>query len=99
MQVQFTKYANRALNNIYEWHKEKGYRKTGRKIRAAVITKVMLLKDQPLLGQEEENLKELELGHRYLVEGNYKIIYFIVEDLVVVSDIFDTRHDPEKMRG
>ena len=53
MQVQFTKYANRALTNIYGWHKEKGYRKTGRKIRASIIRKAMRLKGHPLLGQEE----------------------------------------------
>jgi hypothetical protein len=39
----------------------------------------------------------MNLGHRYLVEGNFKIIYRIVDDIIWVTDIFDSRQDPEKM--
>lgn len=46
------------------------------------------------MGQEEERLKKLELGHRYLVEGNYKIIYYIKGKIVYITDIFDCRKDP-----
>jgi len=31
------------------------------------------------------------------VSGSYKIIYRIIDDLIFVSDIFDSRQDPEKM--
>jgi len=33
----------------------------------------------------EEQLNDLGLGHRYLVEGNYKIIYRIEEDKVTAN--------------
>jgi mRNA-degrading endonuclease RelE of RelBE toxin-antitoxin system len=39
------------------------------------------------------------LQHRRLIVGNYKIIYLIEDDVVYISDIFDTRQDPKKMNG
>ncbi len=57
----------------------------------------MLLKEFPKMGQIEENLESLGLGHRYLIEGNYKIIYRIQGKIISITDIFDTRQDPEKM--
>ncbi len=98
MKVIFTLPARRALDGIYERYKSHNMGKTGRRIRSAIVKKAMLLKSHPNLGQEEENLKSMELGHRYLVEGNYKIVYRVAVNIVVISDIFDTRQDPEKMK-
>ncbi len=98
MKVIFTLPAKRSLDGIYEWYKTKNMGKTGRKIRAAVVRKAMTLKNLPNIGQEEEQLKSLNLGHRYLVEGNYKIVYRLVDQIVLVTDVFDTRQDPEKMK-
>jgi toxin ParE1/3/4 len=97
MKVIISRKAQSNLHEIVEYHRQKGYLKFGRKIRARIISKIMRLKDFPKMGQEEENLKELNLGHRYLIENNYKILYRIIEDKVLVTHIFDTRQDPEKM--
>ena len=97
MKVTISQKAQSNLAEILEYYRQKGYLKHGRKIRARIISKIMRLKDFPKIGQEEENLKELNLGHRYLVEGNYKILYRIAENEVLVTYIFDTRQDPEKM--
>ena len=51
-----------------------------------------------MMGQEEESLVELGQGHRYLVEEHYKIIYRVIDDVVYITDIFDTRQDPDKMK-
>jgi plasmid stabilization system protein ParE len=98
MKVIFTLPARRALDGIYEWYKSHDMGKNGRKIRAAIVKRAMLLKSHPNLGQEEENLRGLGLGHRYLVESNYKFIYRVADNIVIISDIFDTRQDPEKMK-
>lgn len=39
--------------------------------------------------------------YRYLVEGNYKVIYSYQPEksVIHVEVIFDTRHDPEKLRA
>jgi plasmid stabilization system protein ParE len=36
-------------------------------------------------------------GHRYLVSGNYKIIYKEVNEGILITDVFDTRQDPQKI--
>lgn len=50
-------------------------------------------------GQYEPDLEHLGKGHRRLVEGHFKIIYRVEGDVVYVTDIFDSRQDPQKMRG
>ena len=49
--------------------------------------------------QEEEYLEHLEKGHRRAIEGFCKIIYLISGEEVYITDFFDTRQDPSKMKG
>ena len=53
----------------------------------------------PYSGQVEEYLDHLGLSHRRIVEGNFKIIYRVEGNEIFVTDIFDTRQDPQKMKG
>lgn len=63
-----------------------------------MISKSKSLSNNPYVGQEEELLKQLNQGHRYLlVENHYKIIYLVTEDSIMVTDVFDTRQQPDKM--
>jgi hypothetical protein len=39
------------------------------------------------------------MGHRRVIVRNFKIVYRINDDLVVVNDIFDSRRDPGRMKG
>ena len=52
-------------------------------------------------GAFEELLETPVDGIRYsrMIAGHFKIIFRVVEDVVQVSDIFDLRQDPEKIRG
>lgn len=50
------------------------------------------------VGQEEETLKSLKEGHRYLIKGNYKIIYKLQGSTVYITDVFDSRQDPKKLK-
>ncbi len=51
------------------------------------------------LGQFEPYLEHLDKGHRRLIEGHFKIIYRVEGDVVYVTDIFDSRQDPDKVKG
>ena len=53
----------------------------------------------PLQGQKEHLLEHLDLEHRRLIVSHYKIIYRIVEEDIYITDIFDSRQDPDKMKG
>ena len=68
-------------------------------IRNQLLDKADNLVINPHLGQYEEYLDHLEKGHRRLIEGNFKIIYRIESDCIYITDFFDTRQDPKKMKG
>lgn len=68
-------------------------------IRDEILDGADTLLLQPLQGQEEPFLEHLGLGHRRLVVSHYKIIYRIIEDSIYITDIFDSRQDPDKMKG
>lgn len=98
MKVLITRHAIFAMDEVVEYYRNLGNGKYGRKIRAAVLKKALLLAKFPFMGAEELLLQELGLGHRYLVEGNYKIIYRIEDDIIYITDIFDTRRNPEDIQ-
>jgi toxin ParE1/3/4 len=50
-----------------------------------------------LSGSIETSLTDLKEEHRYVIRGNYKIIYKIQHKNVFITDIFDIRQDPEKI--
>lgn len=68
-------------------------------IRNLLLDRAVSLAENPYLGQYEEYLEHLGKGHRRLVEGYCKIIYRIEEEDIYITDFFDTRQSPSKMRG
>jgi addiction module RelE/StbE family toxin len=50
-------------------------------------------------GSEEETLKELNRGYRFVVSGNYKVVYRLEGKAVIIAAVFDTRQDPERLKG
>ena len=100
MKVRFTANSRRRLQQIRSYHTKNGNASKGRKISKAIFREAKKLEDHPYLGQEEEQLQELEQGHRYLlVDKLYKVIYRIISPFIFITDIFDTRQDPDNMKG
>lgn len=64
-----------------------------------VRRKIRWLGNNPGAGQFEPELAWMNLGHRRLVVRNFKIVYRIMDDVIVVNDIFDSRRDPDNMKG
>jgi toxin ParE1/3/4 len=50
------------------------------------------------MGQREPLLIKYSIIYRYLVQGDYKIIYSIENDEVIINRIFDTRQNPKKLK-
>jgi hypothetical protein len=71
--------------------------------RRAARVKVVLraLGDRAGEGAYEELLDTPSAGilYRRAIAGHFKIIYRVVDGVVEVSDIFDSRQDPAGMRG
>jgi hypothetical protein len=49
--------------------------------------------------QQEGCLIHLGKGHKRTIEGYFKIIYKIEGEFIYVTDFFDSRQDPSKMKG
>ena len=67
-------------------------------IRDKILNKADTLLLNPLKGQKEPCLEHLGLDHRRLVESHYKIIYRVTGEYIYITDIFDSRQDPDKMK-
>ena len=99
MKIKFTASSRRRLRQIEGYHTKKGNKAKGRKIVREVRKSAKKLEDYPYMGQEEEELKEFGQGHRYLlIKPFYKLIYLIIKPIIYITDIFDTRQDPDKMK-
>lgn len=55
------------------------------------------LSSNPYLGKGEELLCTKGKVFRSLVEGHYKIIYYIEFDTIIILAFFDCRQDPLKL--
>jgi plasmid stabilization system protein ParE len=97
MEIIWTDFAINNLKEIFDYYFEIATKKVAHKIKKQILASTKQLVDYPESGQVEFNLQKLNQNHRYLVSGNYKIIYRINKDQVIISDVFDTRQEPTKM--
>ena len=67
---------------------------------SAIFERIDQLKKHPHSGTPEVYLKELGLGHRFLLVYSYKIIYRMMDDnTAYITDVFPTRKDPRKIKS
>jgi toxin ParE1/3/4 len=97
-QVIWTNFAISELKNIFLYYRMVAGERTAVKIKRSIFAATKPIIKHPLIGAEEENLQDLKQGHRYIVEGNYKIIYRIIGEEIFITDIFDWRQNPTKMK-
>jgi toxin ParE1/3/4 len=56
------------------------------------------LENFPELGPREPLLIKYSIIYRYLVQGDYKLIYSIENEKVIINRVFDTRQNPKKLK-
>lgn len=100
MKIVFTTQALESLDQLskflfedLEWPLEKllGF-------RTKLLDRAMTLETSYKTYQQEEYLDHLNLDHRRLIEGQVKIIYRFDAEFIYITDFFDTRQDPSKMK-
>ncbi len=97
MRIIWTVFAIENLKDIFDYYSIKASNKTAHKIRKQILSSTKQLLNNPESGQLEFNLEKLKQNHRYLVSGNYKIIYRINNNQIIINDVFDSRQNPVKM--
>ena len=97
MKIIFTDIARARLKDIYIYYKQEASLKVAQSIKDNIIHEIAKLKKHPELGNEEVYLSKLKRGYRKLIIGNYKAIYRIIENTIVIDTIFDSRQEPKEM--
>ncbi|MCP5106473.1 MAG: type II toxin-antitoxin system RelE/ParE family toxin [bacterium] len=96
-EIVWTEPAKEDLRDIYDYLAQFSEEAAFRVI-TRILDKAAVLKD----GFTEICQRELLLTHkadvyRYLVEGNYKIIYRVKGNRVIIDTVFDARQNPDKL--
>ena len=98
MKIEWTKVALKNIKKIHAFYKKTANKGVADKIIEPIFGRAQDLKNQSNIGQQEESLKHLKLGHRYLIVGHNKIVYIQKEDAIYITHIFDTRQNPSKLK-
>ena len=100
LDIFWTEFAKNELEIIYKYYREKAGIVISKKLVKGIYNETLTLKNQPEIGQIEELLKNRKEEFRYLIYKNYKLIYWInsKENQIEISDVFDTRQSPPKIK-
>lgn len=98
--IIWSEFAESQLDEIYDYYEKKANPRIAKKQLKGIINEPKKLVNSPLLGQEEDLLKQREIHYRYLVFKNYKLIYSVdlENGFIKIADVFDTRQNPSKIR-
>jgi toxin ParE1/3/4 len=99
MKIVWSRFAVKNLRDIYEYYAENAGPSIALKIRNGIFEEGKKISKYPSAAQIQESLSGLRQEHRYVLKGHYKIIYIIVDNEILITDIFDTRQHPSKMNS
>ena len=69
-----------------------------RLLRNKLLKSAKSLTNYPYRGQYEPTLNHKTKKYRRLINGNYKIIYRVEDNIIYITDFFDARKDPSKIK-
>jgi len=99
MKIIWTHEALEETKLIYEYHKSNVSLKVAESLKSKIFSSVKNLQKHPKKGQIEELLLNRKEEFRYLVTGNYKIIYKLTAKEIYIMKVFDCRRNPDKIRN
>lgn len=98
IKIDWSELALKQLNDIYDYYSLVASHRIARKIVSKIIGRVEILYHNPFSGPKEDLLGEMPEDFRYLVESNYKIIYWKENEVITIASVFDCRQNPEKIK-
>ena len=94
--IRWDRLAKKHLDAIYEYIAEDSV-PAARKVKKELVRIAHSLNDFPEKFSIEEYLKDEPENYRSVSKWNYKIIYEVAEDCIIIADIFQTSQDTSKM--
>ena len=82
------------IHNLLSQNSDQAAKKT----IASLLNRVGQLEAFPKSGPIEQSLSHKKKKHRYLVEGNNKIVYRLEKQNIFIVRVFDARQNPEKLK-
>lgn len=98
IKIEWSELSERQLKDIFDYYSFEVNARIARKIIKRLIDKVSVLENNPFAGPQEELLSDYTEDFRYLIESNYKIIYWKNENLITIASVFDCRQNPNKIK-
>lgn len=98
VRIRWTLEAEKDILRVYDFYVENFSEKLAQKVLRDIFSKVQKLEHSPGIGQEEELLKHIEQGQRYIISNHNKIIYKPENIIIYITHVFDTRQDPNKLK-
>lgn len=98
IRIEWSEQSERQLKDIFDYYSFEVNPRIAKKIINRILNRVSILESNPSAGPKEELLSDYPEEFRYLVESNYKIIYWHKENLITIASVFDCRQNPEKIK-
>ena len=85
------------LETIYDFLAERS-QSSAQNVVEKLLSRSRQIETFPESGVEQRELQRADRQYRYLVEGNYKIIYRVSGQHAYIAAVFDTRINPDKLK-
>ena len=85
------------METIYDFLAEHS-QQAAQNVIEKILSRISQIEIFPESGATQLRLKNPDKEYRYLVEGNYKIIYKITGQQAYIATVFDTRYNPDKLK-
>lgn len=97
MKIIWSEQSVQALEKVVKFYKRSASKDVAYRIQNQIIEATIKLENHPKIGEIEPLLTFKKLGHRYIISGHCKIIYLIIDEDILITDVFDTRQAPNKI--
>jgi plasmid stabilization system protein ParE len=99
VKILWTEGAINDLKDIFDYYNLKAGRKIALRLTNSLLDKPQKLISNPEIGQKEKLLSGLKTEMRYLIDGNYKIVYWNEKNIIYIATVFDCRQNPIKLKN
>lgn len=97
MKLIWSDFAVHSLRRSFEYYRKHVSEQMARNIKQGIFKSTNALINNPKIGIVEPSLAHLNLEYRFIISGNYKIIYRPIKEGLLITDIFDSRQSPRKI--
>jgi plasmid stabilization system protein ParE len=94
MKVEWLAPAKVDLREIFDYYSSVASERVARKIVAKIAAKTQTLARNPRMSQREWLLEDRPEEFRRVIVDRHKIIFYIEDDTVWITTVFDTRRNP-----